>query len=247
MLLLVTRPEPDGSEQAVALRAMGHEAVVEPLLRAEFLDGPDIDLEGVAALAATSRNGLRALARSSQALKAALGLPVYAVGAGTAALARELGFARVVSAEGDSADLAALLVKTGRLAGQALLHVCGSETAGDMAGRASAAGVDVRQAVLYRMVPAEQFTAETLVLLRQGSFDGVLLMSPRTAKTYVAMAVAAGILANVVAVRHFCLSEAVAAPLRSEGFERISVASRPNAQELLALVAGVAAQSAQKS
>jgi uroporphyrinogen-III synthase len=247
MRLLVTRPEPDAGELAAALRDLGQEAVVEPLLRVEYLDSGGIDLEGVAALAATSRNGLRALARLRETLRAAIRKPIYVVGPGTEALARQLGFAEVLSADGDSAALAKLLALRRGPESGTILHLSGSEPAGDLASPAAATGLHVRVAVLYRMVAAERFSPRTLNLLQNGEICGALLMSPRTTRIYLALTEAAGIRPSVAPIRHFCLSEAVAAPLRREGFERISVASRPNTQELLALIAGEAAQSAQKS
>ena len=44
MKVLVTRPAEDGAEIAQRLAAMGHEALLAPLLDgANFLDGPPLD------------------------------------------------------------------------------------------------------------------------------------------------------------------------------------------------------------
>ena len=67
MRLLVTRPEPDALKLRAALEERGHQATVEPLLRVSFEDADAIDLDGVQALIATSRNGLRALEVASGA------------------------------------------------------------------------------------------------------------------------------------------------------------------------------------
>src|SRR6478609_3379311 len=61
MRLLVTRPEPDALKLRALLEEHGHQAAVEPLLRVSFDDADPIDLEGVQALIATSRNALRTL------------------------------------------------------------------------------------------------------------------------------------------------------------------------------------------
>ena len=71
MRLLVTRPEPDALKLRAALEERGHEATVEPLLSVSFDDTDPIDLEGVQALIATSRNGLRALKLASAARRGA--------------------------------------------------------------------------------------------------------------------------------------------------------------------------------
>ncbi|KAB2850579.1 MAG: hypothetical protein F9K44_04415, partial [Hyphomicrobiaceae bacterium] len=109
------------------------------------------------------------------------------------------------------------------------------------------AGVDLRRVVLYRMVAAERFSTATLNLLRMNEIDGVLLMSPRSAEIYLELIKGAELTPVVASIWHFCLSKAVAGPLTQEGFERIRLAARPNAQELLALIERVTAQSGQKS
>jgi uroporphyrinogen-III synthase len=247
MRLLVTRPEPDASELASLLSAMGHEPVVEPMLRIEYLEHEEIALDNIIGLAATSRNALRALARRPQTLAAVLDVPIYVVGPGSLALARQLGFARVQSADRDSAALAALIASQSGDQRGAILLLGGVDRAGDLDGLLQAAGVTSRRVILYRMAAAERFSAETLYLLRNDRIGGVLLMSPRTAEIYLGLVEQAGLRAIAASMQYFCLSKAVASPIEREGFERISVACRPNTQELLALVEGVAAQSAQKS
>ena len=88
---------------------MGHEATVEPLLSVSFEGGDDLDLDGVQALIATSRNALRAL-KSSPALGQARKLPLFAVGKATAAEARALGFETVVTGAGTAQELVAHIV-----------------------------------------------------------------------------------------------------------------------------------------
>ena len=84
MRLLVTRPEPDALKLRAALEEHGHEATVEPLLSVSFADADAIDLDGVQALIATSRNALRAL-KSHPLRGEARKLPLFAVGRATAA------------------------------------------------------------------------------------------------------------------------------------------------------------------
>ena len=60
---MITRPLEDATSLAERLRGLGHEGVLEPLLEIRFKDGVTVDLAGVAAILATSANGIRALAR----------------------------------------------------------------------------------------------------------------------------------------------------------------------------------------
>ena len=57
MRILVTRPVEDGEETARQLALRGHQSVLAPLLTTEFWDGPEVALEGVQAILATSANG----------------------------------------------------------------------------------------------------------------------------------------------------------------------------------------------
>ena len=93
----ITRVQPAADVTAERVRAMGHDAVVVPLLEVQVLPDVDVDLRGVAALAFTSANGVRAFADKS----GERGLKVFAVGAATALAARKAGFKSVLSADGD--------------------------------------------------------------------------------------------------------------------------------------------------
>ena len=99
MHVLITRPEPDAGALKAQIEAMGHAVSLEPLLQIELLPIAADALAGAQAIIATSRNGLRALAESA-ALPEALELPLFAVGPGTAELARSLGFRRVIAGGG---------------------------------------------------------------------------------------------------------------------------------------------------
>ena len=61
----ITRAQPGADETAGRVRALGHEAVVLPLLTVETLPA-ELDLTGVGALAFTSANGVRAFGALTQ-------------------------------------------------------------------------------------------------------------------------------------------------------------------------------------
>src|SRR5580693_7988832 len=129
MRILVTRPKDDSEATAVRLRALGQAPVLSPLMAVEFADGPELDLSGVQAIAATSANGVRAVARRTKART----LPVFAVGAQTSETARQSGFARVENAHGDSSALAHLLEKSLDPTKGAIFHATGSDAPGTLA------------------------------------------------------------------------------------------------------------------
>ena len=98
----ITRAQPAADATAERVRALGHEALVAPLLAVRPLSGVEVDLSGIAALAFTSANGVRAFAD----LSGERSLRVFAVGAATAQAARAAGFKLVLSADGDVEALA---------------------------------------------------------------------------------------------------------------------------------------------
>jgi uroporphyrinogen-III synthase len=171
----ITRAQPGAAATAERVRALGHEAVAAPLLEVRPRPDAAVDLAGVAALAFTSANGVRAFAD----LCGERALRVFAVGAATAQAARAAGFGSVLSADGDVEALAeGIAARRGELRG-AVLHPGAAEPAGDLAGALGRHGVEARRLVLYETVPVE---AGTLDLAALGRSDAVLLHSPRAAE-----------------------------------------------------------------
>jgi Uroporphyrinogen-III synthase HemD len=128
MRLLVTRPEPDALKLQAVLEDMGHEATVEPLLQVSFEGAERIELDGVQALAATSRNALRAL-RSTALLPRARALPLFTVGKATAAEARAIGFEMVVTGAGTARELITHIVSVVDPAAGLIAHLAGDTLA----------------------------------------------------------------------------------------------------------------------
>ncbi|MGI9403655.1 MAG: uroporphyrinogen-III synthase, partial [Hyphomicrobium sp.] len=152
MHVLVTRPEPDASELTAQLEALGHAVTVEPLLRIKLMPIAANAFEGAQAVIATSRNGLRALAESP-ARPAALKLPIFAVGPGTADFARTLGFARVIEGAETARDLVPLIADEIEPAAGSVVHLAGEFLAFDLAAALDGEGIAVRKVIVYRARP----------------------------------------------------------------------------------------------
>lgn len=242
MHLLWTRPDigPEPDPLRDALVAAGHRVTDAPLLSIA-LTGPMPALDGVQALIATSRNGLRAVTPPPGA---ALGLPLFAVGPATAALARSLGFRRVVEGPGTGRELAEVIRGEADPAAGALVHLAGDTLAFDLKAALAPHGFDVRVETVYRTETAEALPREVADTLRQGGFDGVVLMSPRTARVYAKLVGIPALAGCVGRMLHACLSDAVARELAPLGSVRIAVARSPHSQEMLALIAREAPDSA---
>lgn len=236
----ITRAEPGAQATAERVRARGHNAVVAPLLVLRPVEGAGVDLRGVAALAFTSANGVRAFACADDRRD----LPVYAVGDASAAQARALGFADVVSAAGDVHDLATLV--TARLDPKAgpLLHPAASTVAGDLRGTLAAAGFEVLRVVLYDARPVTALSPQATQALAEGAVEAVALMSPRTAAAFARLITLAGLESACAAMVAVCLSDAVAQALGPLTWRRVAVAARPDQASLLAAIEAAAAQGA---
>jgi uroporphyrinogen-III synthase len=176
----ITRTQPGADATAERVRAMGHEAIIAPLLAVHRVDNVEINLKGVAALAFTSANGVRAFAEQCGERE----LRVFAVGAATAQAARAAGFHTVLSADGDVEALAeGIAARRSQMRG-AVLHPGAAEPAGDLAGALEKHGVEARRAILYETGPVQLSEAEAQMLVRA---DAALLHSPRAAKVLAAV------------------------------------------------------------
>ena len=83
MHVLITRPEGDGEALKAQIEQLGCRATLAPLISIVSEAIPLSAIAGATALIVTSRNALKALA-ASPSLGAAMALPLYAVGPGTA-------------------------------------------------------------------------------------------------------------------------------------------------------------------
>jgi len=228
MRVLLTRPLEDGAETARQLALRGHQALLAPLLSTRFLDGPEIVLDGVQAILATSANGVRALARRTGVRD----LPLFAVGPQTAAEARKLGFADVKSADGDAEALARATRDWAQPGKGALLHVAGQGNDGKLA--AALSDFSVRREILYAVTPLEKMPPEIMAWLAGGKVDAALFFSAISAAVFRQLAVKDGLdLKTVLAV---AISPAAAAALAPLVFAGLRTAQRPNLENLINLL-----------
>ena len=232
MRLLITRPQEDAVAIAEILRTRGHVPIVAPLMMVEVREGPELALEGVQALLATSANGVRAASQRTTRRD----LPVYAVGPQTAESARSAGFKKVFSAEGDANALVEFVAERADPRKGGLLHAAGAETAGRIGQALQAKGFAVESIVLYDAVPVTTLPENALSPLQGGTLNGVLLFSPRSGKTFATLVTEAKVAAACEKMEAYCISAATASALAPVTFARVSVAGGPNQDSMLALI-----------
>jgi uroporphyrinogen-III synthase len=229
---LVTRPRAEAVALAEALAMRGIEAIIEPLLDIHYRDEPAPDLAGVQAVLCTSANGVRALAR----LSGDRGIALFAVGEATAARARDEGFAQVESAGGNVEDLARLAGRRLRPDAGRLLHLAGSDIAGDLAGMLREKGFAVDRVVLYEARPVPGLSAPTNAALQSGLVDFALFFSPRTAAVFTRLAEQAGVGAAIRGVTAVSISAAADRALGDLAFRGRLVADTSDQNALLAVL-----------
>jgi uroporphyrinogen-III synthase len=225
MRVLITRPAEDAARAAARLAALGHEAVIVPLLAISLLGGPEVPLDGVQAILATSANGVRALARRTPRRD----VPLFAVGPQTAETAQAAGFATVRNAQGDERALAAAACAWARPERGKLLHVTGAERKRSLAARLEAEGFTVEIRALYEVAAVSPAPAGLRDAL--GKVDAALFYSPHSAEVFRdCVREAGGDTARLIAA---CISKGTADALQPLAFREIRIAAEPNQQALL--------------
>lgn len=237
MRILVTRPEADAAALKLPLEGMGHRVSLAPMMTISFEAAEPIDLYGCTALIATSRNGLRGLEHQLAKLTPDIfKVPLYAVGPGTASLAKTLGFHKIIEGPAAAADLVPLLVRDLDPSKVILVQLAGDTLAFDLNEALTPLGFSLRQPVVYRSVPVSELPLEVAQDLAEGRLDAVVLMSPRTAQTFVNLVTQRGLLQQARKTSYICLSAAVSSQLDALHPVRTEVALKPNLEETIAAV-----------
>ncbi len=243
MHILITRPETDAHDWRVRLEALGATVSVDPLLTITLAPPQRLDVTGVQALIATSRNGVRGLAAGSpQVLDDARRLPMFVVGPGTADMARAMGMPTVHEGPASARDLVPVIIGLATPRDGALLHVCGNKLAFDLGAALAVTGHVVRRQMVYRSDPATALAQTTLDTLRDGKIDAVVLTSPLSARTFAALVAKSSLHEPCQRLIYVCLSEAIASALAPLAPTNVRVAEAPNSDAVFTLIHGLAAE-----
>jgi uroporphyrinogen-III synthase len=228
--ILITRPEPGASETAERVAVLGFEPVIAPVLAIRMV-GTALPPSGhLQAILATSGNALAALPASHRHL------PLFAVGEATAARARAAGFDRVSSADGDAADLAALVAQSCDRDGAPLLLVTGRGQGNPLAADLRARGFRVGRRVVYVAVPVPNLPEPAHRALTGGTLVAALFFSAETARQSVRLIQRARVHEAVRTVDALAIGPAAAVALEVLRWRRIRVAARPTQDAMLALL-----------
>ncbi len=238
--VIVTRPPEDAASLIRELQTAGCRVLFAPMLEIRFREAEEAEIpEGpVQAVAITSANGARALARlpAMARLRAATAV---VVGPASERAAREAGFEHILRAErGDVSGVIATIRTRMDPSSGVILYASGAVTRGDLEGELARAGFNVHRAVLYEAVPARALSPEVRAHLRQSRPGWVTLFSPRTARIWADATRAEGLAQAAARLDYACLSEnvrnALLEAMPSGVTGRIVTAATPDQSALLA-------------
>ncbi len=232
--LLLTRPMPESLLLAKLLERRGLQTVISPVMRRIELPPGPVPERGLQAVLLTSAGAVPALV--SAGIDPAL--TICCAGDATARRARNAGYRSVLSAAGDAADLAELVIRRVRPDAGRLLWLCGEVTRGDLRHRLEAEGYRLEQRVVYRAEAVEELTAAARGALAAGQIDGVLHFSPRSARLLADLLRRAGLASAAGGMIAFCLSRAVGEAVRELEWRAIRIAARPDRSAMVDLLPG---------
>jgi len=224
--VLITRPEPDATETARLVAALGWEPAVAPLLQIQHASVED-RLE-VDAVLVTSRNAIPALPAAYRSAT------LLAVGKATAARAVAAGFSNVLDADGDASDLAALAGRTLRPGAEVLLaHARGQ--GGKLAASLREAGFLVHQRRAYAAWPVARLPEAARAAVAGDGLAAALFLSAETARAFVRL-LPDPLLPHLAGVDALTIGRPAAEALSPLPWRRVRVSVRPTLDHILALL-----------
>ncbi|ARN80532.1 uroporphyrinogen-III synthase [Methylocystis bryophila] len=224
--VLVLRAVEDARRTAEKLAAMGFACVLSPVLET-VATGAKVPEEAFDAVIVTSA---KALAHGDP-LESLRLLPLFAVGARTAALAKRRGW-RVAGVAPESAALLPAILDH-RPPANRLLYLAGRQRRETIETALRKAGREVFALETYEAREALALTEEAAKALAQGELSAALHYSPRSAEIFVRIVRRENLLTAARALRHFAISLETANALRLLGASGTLVADSPDEDALL--------------
>jgi uroporphyrinogen-III synthase len=229
-VVLITRPEPGATQTADRVSALGLAPLVAPLLSIHRIGQTPQLPAGVRATLLTSRNAVAGCPPACH------DLPAFAVGDATAMCAAEAGFNSVRTADGDAIALALLVAQTLTPRDGSLFLPTGRGQGSELAMSLRRKGFRVHRRAVYEAVSSASLPVAAEAHLRHRDVRTAMFFSAETARHFVRLIRAAKldeVLGDVDAV---AISERSTVALRDLPWRRISVASKPNQDAMLALL-----------
>ena len=233
MRVLVTRPMAMAAETAEKLRALGHEALLAPMLDIVARAIGDLPAATVDAVILTSRNALEVLAQDER-LAPYRRAPLLVVGNRSAWRARDLGLPQPIEVADDVAGLMAAIIDHHR--DKRLLYLRGADVTQDVARILRREGVRIEETIAYEAVARTSMAPSMRQALKSKKIDGVLFYSARTVEVFVRLITQEGKKGLCRPMIAYCLSSHISTKLPLDMFGGMRVAPQPREAALLALL-----------
>ena len=223
--VIITRAAPGNDETAGRLSQAGVPFICAPMLTLTPTGAALPSLEGVQGLLFTSANGVRAFCEAS----ARRDLTAWCVGPATLKAAQLAGFTACEHGDGNSEDLADLVIAKARTDAGKLIHVANAAAAGQLAQRLGGAGFGVEFTPLYAANRVKTLPFEAEKALGGEACCVVLVHSAKGAEAFGSAS------RHLDMARHtlVAVSQAAGLPLRARSFSQTLSADRPNEAALM--------------
>jgi uroporphyrinogen-III synthase len=228
--VLITRAEPGASETAARVAAMGLSPIVVPFLEIRPVPVHLPPPERIAAILLASGSAIKPLPARYHPVS------VLAVGAATARRAKAAGFTNIISADGDASDLAALVRARIDTRHGTLLLAAGRGQSLTLAGDLRESGYRVARRVVYAAQPVASLPADARAALANDQARIVLFFSAETARCFMRLVQRAGLIGTLSSREAITIGGQVAMALKEAYWARVSVASKPTQDHMLALL-----------
>lgn len=239
MHVLLTRPSLQAEAMRPSLEEKGYRVSVEPVLDVSPVDFSHEALRESKAIVVTS---VYASLRIAEVSSIGRTVPIYAVGAGTAAPLHRAGFSCVHEAAGDAPSLLDLILKKRAASEGRITYLSGRDITEDMAAALERHGHDARRVVAYKATPARSLSPATQDMLRRGDIDCVVFMSYRTAHFFTALCEEAGLSPCLQTISAAAMSEKVASGLCRTDWRETGIAANPSREAMIDLLAALRGQ-----
>jgi uroporphyrinogen-III synthase len=229
MRILLTRARADAERTVARLAALGHTAVLSPVIEIEATGTklPEGDFD---AIIATSANAF-----SSGDVQSLTSIPLYAVGERTREVAQRAGWNAPVDVSENAKALIAHL-RAASSPPQHVLYLAGRDRKPDLEAAAQEIALDLTIVETYVAREISTLNEAAQRALRSGEVHAALHYSRRSAEIFIAATERASLRPQATRLRHFAVSHDVAAPLIAAG-TRVHVAAHPDEDHLFALLA----------
>ncbi|MCF6198209.1 MAG: uroporphyrinogen-III synthase [Hyphomicrobiaceae bacterium] len=245
MRFVITRPRPDGETTAKKLEELGHEALLSPVM--EVVCQPDIALPDPATLKGliiTSRNALRCLAQKAGIDPLSPSVwqdrTLFAVGKATGRQALDLGFKTIIYGNGRASALPDFIKGFNPhfdpQNNLPFYYPVGAKKAFDLAPVLRQQGFLLTEQVIYETVQTNQLAPAVKKGLEAHTIDGVLLLSPRSARLFGDLVKKNGLAQKLSTVACLCLSANVATATKDLPWQKTLIAPHPDMNQLLAQI-----------